>query len=301
MRWLALALLTVALLVPSAASARPPSVANWHPTWSPDGAWIAYGSSRGGIWLTDGLHTRRLTERGDYPAWSPDGTRVAFELGYRSRNLYAREIRVISVKGGQARFVTGGRLGPAETPSWSPDGRTIAFTGLPRDFGCTDGWAVWTVRPDGGKRSRLTASDEFDRQWEPAWSPDGRRIAFAGQAASPFFYLGLVPASGGRPRVALRTSWLHHPSWSPDGRRLVFVEGTPTNEQILAGPDTVFGPMYVFDLATRTLTRLTNLLGNAPAWSPGGKRIAFATRSRSGATNVYLVEPDGSGLTQLTR
>jgi Tol biopolymer transport system component len=43
------------------------------------------------------------------------------------------------------------------------------------------------------------------------------------------------------------------------------------------------------------------MLGNAPAWSPGGKRIAFAARAAAGSADIYLVNPDGSHLTRLTR
>jgi Tol biopolymer transport system component len=79
----------------------------------------------------------------------------------------------------------------------------------------------------------------------------------------------------------------------------VFSVGTPLPEAF--GPRYVgFGVMYILDVGTARLRRLTELEGNAPAWSPRGKRIAFAAQARNGSTQIYLVNPDGTHLLQLT-
>jgi Tol biopolymer transport system component len=95
----------------------------------------------------------------------------------------------------------------------------------------------------------------------PAWSPDGRSVAFATLHEAPGYELAVVPAGGGEARTVVEhASWASAPVWSPDGRSVAY------------GAD---GAIYVVHADGRNVpTRVA--AGSDPAWSPDGTRIAFA-------------------------
>src|SRR5919197_186962 len=159
------------------------------------GTEIAFISARGGateIYLVDadGRHEHRLTH-GDAiseisplvpmapPAWSTDGKWIAYENDHST----AGEIDVVRADGTDRRVLVRSALYPA----WSPDGDLIAFTRV-RDR-TTAVWTVRTdgnldiyvVRPDGTGERRVT--DDLGADESPAWSPDGRRLAYVNDLA----------------------------------------------------------------------------------------------------------------------
>jgi len=134
------------------------------PTWSPDGAMIAFASSRAGdrqlfVMNADGTNIRQVTNldaMGGRSSFSPDGLRLAFYRGPAGdHNIY-----VINTDGtGLVQLTDGGdNLGP----SWSPDGNWIAFTSF-RD-GNNE---IYSIHPDGTGLTRLTNSPISD--WQPRW------------------------------------------------------------------------------------------------------------------------------------
>ncbi len=222
-------------------------------------------------------------------AWSPDGTRIAFQSTREGRD----DLFVVSLDGGSVRRLTDGR-GFNEYPSWSPDGQWISFnssrdgvagsseTGYHRD--------VYVMRADGGGIRRLTrnaASNNF-----AAWRPDGRTLAFQSDRAGTWdvYTMGLDGSSLQR----LTHGGGGFPRWSPDGSRIVFEAGTSDGPQsiywLTVGQD---------DLHRATIGESVAPGDILPDWSPDGRWIAF-TRSRSGGDEIFVVRPDGSGLTQLT-
>jgi TolB protein len=155
------------------------------PSWSPDGAAIAYVSDASSyfpaLWTmqTDGSGRRQIvgTNQGldglEAPAWSPDGSTILF-AGYQqgSTQLY----RVL-LKGTEVSAVTA-TSGGAFDPAWSPDGRLVAYAG--REDGKT---AVHVIHADGSHDSTVSQSG-----WvrAPTWSPDGRQLAFLSAATGHF-------------------------------------------------------------------------------------------------------------------
>lgn len=202
------------------------------PAWSPDGRWVVFASSRG---REDMLHTslwiiaagpeaqpRRLTsgafEDRD-PAWMPDGTAVVFSSNRSgSFQLWRLELRPSPYgwpmpAGDPVQLTERPRHGLHPAPS--PDGAGIAYTEAELDAGTSEIW-LW----DAGAATRLT---EGPADSTPAWSPDGRRLAFAamveragGQVDADLFVMNR-DGTGRRRVVDEPLAQQTHPVWSFDG------------------------------------------------------------------------------------
>ncbi len=148
------------------------------------------------------------------------------------------------------------------------------------------------LRADGSGMRRLTTS-AFSES-EPAYSPDGKRIAFVSlRAGNEDVY---VMKADGR---AVRRLTSHpapdgFPAWSPDGKRIAFVSRRTGNFKVFA--------MSADGSDERQLTRTANWVADAaPAWSPDGRWIAFASsRVKDGNPEIFKMRPDGSRVTRLT-
>lgn len=146
------------------------------------------------------------------------------------------------------------------------------------------------VAPDGSGDRLLRTGGEAS--W-PAWSPDGRRLAFTSVRRRGLF---VVDADGTGLRRLTRSPTLDvQPAWSPDGRRLVFARVVP-------GWRT---EIFVVGVDGRGLRRLTRNRGQdlEPDWAPNGKRIAWAftsTRVRAGLPRIHTMAPDGSAKRSVT-
>jgi Tol biopolymer transport system component len=132
----------------------------------------------------------------------------------------------------------------------------------------------------------------------PTWSPDGREIAFTGSRGDGTSSGIFVMDVGGTARRRLRggDSWLLR--WSPEGSKIAFVTCIPNGENMC---DMKFGVINS-DGSGEILLAQINTSGTIPPaeWSPDGKKIAFVGGERCCA-DLYVINADGSGLTQLTR
>jgi Tol biopolymer transport system component len=200
--------------------------------WSPLGNKIAFVSRRDGslelyVMNPDGSGQRRLTRntvRDSNPVWSPDGRRIAFDSNW--------QVWVMNADGsGQRRLTRNGARNVA--PAWSPDGQRIAFerrlgrvqsTSWCSGCGTAKSFEVWVMNADGSGQERLTPRgsdpraglDDQDRK--PAWSRDGRRIAFVSKRdGNNEIYVMKADGSGQQNLTRTRgwhERWL---AWSPDG------------------------------------------------------------------------------------
>jgi Tol biopolymer transport system component len=146
------------------------------PSWSSDGSMIAYapaGGPSGMSWIAimnaDGFGQRRLphTDGGENPAWSPDAKRIIFNSNFSGGPLMS----IVDVDGSRVVDLTG--VGAGHEVDWSPDGRSIIFaSSRDRSDNYND---IYAMRPDGSGVRRLTTTGAET----PAWSPDGRHIAFS--------------------------------------------------------------------------------------------------------------------------
>jgi Tol biopolymer transport system component len=264
------------------------------PQWSPNGSRLAF--ARSGRLFTmrasggdmDALTDPRApggpgpaAEFDSSPQWSPDGRSVAFirTVTMSPRGVIERqEIWVVPAGGGAARQVTKptyDRTFRTEL-AWLEDrslvySRALAFNRR----------GVLSVRPDGRKLSRLVLGAR-----EPAFSPDGRSIAFTVNANASVPVRGelfVMRADGTDVRQLTRSDGQEgSPSWSPDGGRIVFTRNVP---------DKSLSAIYTIRADGTGLRRLRAATAGytEPAWSPDGRSIAVV---RDG--DLITVNPDGS-------
>lgn len=151
-------------------------------------------------------------------------------------------------------------------------------------------YSLWMADADGANSQSLLNS----RQpiMSPAWSPDGKRIAYASLE------------QGGRQRIFIQ-NWatgkrnelkvplpglIGAPAWSPDGKKLAFTITYNGNADI-----------YVLDLGSNDTRQLTNhwAIDTEAAWMPDGKSIIF-TSDRGGRPQLYKMSSSGGAVTRLT-
>ena len=261
---------------------------------------IAFTSDRDGnreIYLmnADGTGQTRLTDnlfRDDYPTWSPDGSRIAFLRqggGISSINLMnadgtnQTELTKITLTNNPPpyeRFSIG----------WSPDGAKIAFQ---------DSRDIFTVNVDGSNRVNLT-NGQFEN-YEPSWSPDGSRIAFSRYGATNNYGEVYTMNVNGGDVWRITDSPIYtasiSPDWSPDSNRIAITAASDEIDRshlALVNPDgtnlqfILYYNEFGFDI-------------NQPKWSPDGMKLVFYSSGISNlVSQIWVINRDGGGLTQLT-
>jgi TolB protein len=159
-------------------------------------------------------------------------------------------------------------------------------------------YAIYAVSTTGGDEQRLTDA-EVDAstpqgllfQTEPAWSPDGRTIAFASKRGGTFDLYAMNADGSGTRRLTSTKDDDGYPDWSPDGKRIVFARGTPTRLFVMAA-DGTGARRLTDDQAEET----------EPAWSLDGRWIAYVRREPgTSIRELWLVQSDGSQRRPLTR
>ena len=197
-------------------------------------------------------------------------------------------------------------------PDWSPDGRRVAFQRVDPN-GCgtrceTD--EIYVVGSDGTQLTRVAYDPEGKGCFKsgqsaggicrnaPAWSPDGKQIAFTCESLPHGERVCLMNADGSEihelahtPPKGVSDEW---PQWSSDGTRIAVQRVIGNRRALFVTRSDGSEP--------RRLTSWT-LRGGEPDWSPDGRRIVFTSNEDgpdSISANLFTVRPDGTGLKQLT-
>jgi len=277
----------------------------YNPSWSPDGTTILYSHQyhgRNGSCADmvmsihpDGTHASTVLKQGctsEAGSWSPTGLRVALTLGGPVYDSEAADSPKLAGLWTVRPDGTGRRhlvVRHGWDPAWQPKalskttagttngssnlrGRRLAFTAT-----SSNGWDIFTVRPDGKGLRRLTHRGDAV---SPSWSPRHRRIAYVTNDAV------WVMGAGGGHKHKVGAEFANDPTWAPDGRHLAL---------------SWFFDILIANLRTGHVRALN--LGVAtghPSWSPDGRWLAFSAYPGFTQSEIYLVRPDGSGLHRIT-
>ncbi|MGH9853716.1 MAG: DPP IV N-terminal domain-containing protein [Blastocatellia bacterium] len=265
------------------------------------------------------------------PRWSPDGRYIAFT---RQNGLY-----LIPPLGGAERRITTFSAPFAGYPDWSPDGEWLAVSDWNPPQEPTT-LSLFLVERETGEKKKLTSpqagtvGDRF-----PAFSPDGKTVAFFRFISNAVSDLYLVSVAGGEPkRLTFDDAQTRPPAWTPDGRDILFLStrdgastfglwripatgGTPEKVEAIGQRigDIAFSPqgnrlawtqvtndfnIWQYNLTGPATQRPQELLAStqydvSPQYSPDGQRVVFVS-DRSGSWEIWVCDSAGKRPLQLT-
>lgn len=266
--------------------------------WSPDGAMVAFDRHYYGypafsrhheLWVMrpDGGEPRAVVRNAGrsllMPAWSPDCSKLA----YIRRG---RELVTLDLRRGVQRTIARGRW--LATPTWAPDGKRIAYAQAPSpDFSYRvhHRSQIFVIGTNGRTKRRLTSGGM------PAWSPNGRVIAYVLERRIPsrrlvteneLRVIGVDGRNAIRVTPPTRALLIRDPAWSPDGKRLVVRRDDYLGDQ---------GGLVIMNAdgsGARVLVRADYWeYAGHPAWSPVGDTIVF-----DDSAAIHAIESDGVNL-----
>ena len=248
------------------------SESNLAPAYSGDGKELYWfqsdGYRRGRVRAMpvggDGKRARDVRQIESIGAWAvaDDGSLVYEQSQTYRRDYSYQDLFHWDRRSDRVVRLTYGKRG--RDPALSPDEREVAFSmnGESRSV-----LAVIPVAPDATPQELWRGPGRFDQVYQPAWSPDGRQLAFsAWRAGGLRDILVLDRASGAVTEVTRDRAIDGSPAWSHDGHYLYFESDR-----------TGIANIFAWDVRERRLYQITNVIGGAfePAVSPDGKRLAY--------------------------
>jgi Tol biopolymer transport system component/DNA-binding winged helix-turn-helix (wHTH) protein len=313
------------------------------PAFSPDGSRIAFAWNGDPVPGAKGFDLyvkaigsetlQRLTRHPSEwisPAWSPDGRQIAFHrVDGAETGIY-----VVPVLGGPERKLRSTRMpwGRYSTINWSPDGKWIALA----DFLPTEeNMRIYLLSTETLEAKRLPIGPKCLWEVQPAFSHDGKYLAYWCFTSKDEFSLNSLPLSDGQPKALSHfQGFINGLTWSADDNKLIYAHGTVASfalgevtvangsvKRLAFGENAALptvssvGDKLAFSSSSSNdnIWRRDLLHPEAPAvelisstraqdnaqYSPDGKRIAFES-DRSGVQGVWVSSDDGSDLIQIS-
>lgn len=206
-----------------------------------------------------------------------------------------RDLFVVNPDGTNQQQITRDVLIEGAT-SWSPDGRRIiaqaSVEGISRIVRFTIGP---DNKPVASESVQLTADTQTDSVL-PAWSPDGKQVAFQSKRDGGDYQVFVMDADGNnKRRLSDGKGYAAWPAWSPDGTQVVYISGTSSD----AG---VAKELYVVAASGGDPKQITTSGGESgrPTWSSDGKQILYVQNSGDKST-IMLISPDGNSQKELAQ
>ncbi len=286
----------------------------FNPSWSPDGTEIVYSSTavvsdpsyrpiQGELSVVrvETGERRLLYSGGDavQPQWSPTGGRIAF-WAFADQGGQ-RDLWTIPASGGEPVPVT--RDAATDwSPAWAPTGVYMYFASDRR--GTMDIWRV-AISPETGQVQSVpeqVTSGAVGVRGHIEIANNGRRLFFSEERTIPRVEAIAFDPDAGRV-VGDPVSVLNEAARpfdvapSPDGRKLAFYARAHAGD---SPSESVFFASVSGSELLRVTSQTPGVRDRGPAWSPDGSQVAFYS-DRSGNYEIWLVNADGSNLTQITR
>jgi TolB protein len=248
------------------------------PAAVPTSGQILFSSNRSGAWRlwmikADGSELKQLTlqdsdDQDVDPMFSPDGKSVLFTS---TRGGKAGVWR-LSLEGSKPERICDG-----DQAEWSPDGKKIALRRNER---------ILTLNLASGT-AKVLSPEDWPHCSGPAWSPDGKSLAFAARwdGGNGIF---VVPVEGGKPAKVYDQQGACEPHWSPDGTRLVYETETHI---CTINPDGTKNRVITYFGGVQRYAR----------YSPDGKSLVFCQGvSEQGPWELYIIPAAGGTPVKLT-
>jgi hypothetical protein len=230
------------------------------------------------------------------PEFSPDGKKIAFDrLSSGTPNVF-----VMNSDGTNPVLVASAGPQPntafSSDPTWSPDGTKLAFVSARNGERRKE---IFVVNLDGTGLVQLTTNVQlttdsqgpyYSWDFDPSWSPDGTRIAFASTRDGFNSEIYVMNADGSNQTRLTGPNSDRSPTWSPDGQKIAFSTGS--------------GESGGINVINRDGTNLVSVVrgGFSPSWSRDGLKFAFSRLNASTGfkSAIFVSNQDGTGEVKIT-